>query len=188
MSKMVEAMLSNRHVHLLPEHVAKLFGEEYTLTVYRELGEGEFAANETLTLEGPKGKLEGVRILGPVRRYSQVELLRSDCFKLGLDVPVGDSGQLEDAAPIRVVGPKGVVELEHGAIIARRHIHMYRPVAEKWGIQNEKFVSVRVAGERGLTFHNVLLRLQDIDSTVFHLDTEEGNAAGLTNKDMVEII
>lgn len=188
MSKMVQVMLSNRHVHLLPEHVEELFGSGHQLTVDRELGEGEFVANERVTVEGPKGKFDGVRILGPARRYTQVELLRADCFKLGLNVPIGDSGQLDYAAPIKLVGPKGSVELAHAAIVARRHIHMYRPVAEEWGIQNERFVSVKIGGERGLTFHNVLLRLQDIDSTVMHVDTEEGNAAGLTNKDMVEII
>lgn len=186
----VDLNISNHHVHLTQEHIFKLFGEGYELTRCKWLGAegGEFAANETVTLVGPKGRIENIRVLGPARRYSQAELLRADCVKLGINAPVRDSGNLVDAAPIMLVGTKGEIGLEHGAIIAQRHIHLDTSEAAEWGMLEKKYVDVRVGGERGLTFHNVLLRIQDLDSSIMHVDTEEGNAAKLKNGDRVEIL
>ncbi|HID55615.1 TPA: phosphate propanoyltransferase [Candidatus Poribacteria bacterium] len=181
--------VSARHIHITPEHLKLLFGEEAQLTHYVDLYQpGNFAAKETVTIVGPKGAIERVRILGPLRDYTQVELARTDAIRLGLDPPVRDSGDLDDAAPITIVGPNGSIYLEHGAIIPARHIHIPIEDAERLGLTPQDLVSVRVFGDRGLTFENVKLKIDQNVLLQLHLDTDEGNAAGLRGGEAVEMI
>ena len=180
-------MLSNRHVHLTREAADILFGEGYELTVKKLLGHPIFAANETVTLKGPGGAIEKVRILGPFRPYTQAEILRADNFVLGIDAPVKISGSPQ-LAPLQVIGPKGTLQLDSVALIAKRHIHLSESLAAEYGVKKGEIVSVRVGGERALVFNEVVISYTDIEEPTFHVDVEEGNAAGLTNLDVVEII
>lgn len=180
-------MLSNRHIHLSEEVCYALFGEGHKLTPKNELDAAQYAAIETVDVIGPKGKLEAVRVLGPNRKFTQVELLRSDCFKLGVQAPIRESGDLRDAAVLKLVGTVGEVEIPCG-IIALRHIHLPSKIAEEHGIQDLQMLSLRVEGERAMTFDNVLVRIGKGDLCVVHLDTEEGNAANLTNGVMGTLI
>jgi len=172
--------ISNRHIHLSQEHLEALFGPGYQLTVRKDLSQtGQFAAEETLTIEGPKSALKNVRSLGPVRKETQVEVSRTDAFALGLQPPVRDSGYLAESPGIKLIGPKGTVELDKGVIIAQRHIHMNSADAEAFGVKDKDIVSVRVGGERGLVFDNVLIRVRDDFVLEMHIDTDEANAAML---------
>jgi len=181
--------LSNRHVHLSKEHLEILFGEGYELTVFKDLSQpGQYACNEKVDLIGPKGSFKGVRILGPVRSKTQVEISISDGFTLGIKPPVRDSGDLAGSPGIKIVGPKGEVELEEGVIAASRHIHMHTSDAEKFGLKDKDIVSVKVPGIRGLVFNNVLVRVSPAFALEMHVDMDEGNAAGLKNGDTVELL
>lgn len=184
MSVKMPVMLSNRHVHLLAEDIVKLFGE---LTIERRLFGDDFVAKETVTLVGPKGKIENVRVLGPARKYTQAELLKSDCIKLGLNAPIAETGDLSKAATIQMIGTAGEIT-EKCAIIAMRHIHFKPETAALMDIKDRDFVSVIAEGERGLVFHRVLARVAPQNIDVIHLDLEEGNAADLKNNDILEII
>lgn len=187
MNEPIEIKLSNHHVHMTRDICDKLFGEGYELTLKNYLTKRIYACYETITVVGPKGEIQNVRVLGPLREYTQVELLRGDCFKLGVTAPVRDSGNLENAAVLRLIGPKGEVELACG-IIALRHIHMGKPMTEKLGVKDKDFVRVQIGGERGLVFNNVLIRTFGGDASVMHVDSEEGNACGISNNAVGEII
>ncbi len=182
--------LSNKHVHLSKEHIDILFGEGYKLTPIKDLSQpGQFACDEKVDLVGPKRTIKGVRILGPARGESQVEISLSDGFTLGLkDVPIRDSGKLEETPGIKLIGPKGEVELERGVIVAARHLHMHTSEGAKFGLKDKDIVKVKVGGQRALIFENVLARVGDNYALDMHVDVEEGNAAGLANGDTVEII
>lgn len=182
--------LSNKHVHLSKEHIDILFGEGHELTPMKDLSQpGQFACEEKVDLVGPKRTIKGVRILGPARKESQIEISFADGFTLGLkDIPVRDSGKLDGTPGIKLVGPKGEVEVDKGVIAAARHIHMHTSDAEKYGLKDKDTVKVKVGGPRGLTFDNVLIRVHDTYALDMHLDVEEGNAAGLSNCDEVEVI
>lgn len=184
----VKVMLSNHHIHLTQEAADALFGENgLTIQRYTSGGDsGPYACNECVTLAGPKGKIENIRVLGPCRSYNQAELLKADSYKLGIDLPMRISGDLEGAAVIKVVGPKGELELPCG-IIALRHIHMKKDMAEENAFVNKERVSVQTFGERAVRFDNVEVHVGGPEY-VMHIDTEEGNAAGLKNGDVVEII
>lgn len=190
MSFQVTVGLSNKHVHLSKEHINILFGEGHELTPIKDLSQpGQFACDEKVDLVGPKRTIKGVRILGPARKETQVEISLSDGFTLGLsEVPVRDSGKTEGTPGVKLVGPCGEVELEKGVIAASRHIHMHTSDAEKYGLKDKDIVQVKVGGQRGLTFDNVLIRVHDEYALDMHLDVEEGNAAGLVNGDTVEVI
>ena len=150
---------------------------------------GQFSAEQKVTLVGPKREIKNVRVLGPLRSQTQVEISRTDAFTLGIEPPVRDSGDLANSAPLKIVGPKGEVELKEGAIIAKRHIHMTPADAERLGLKDKQLVSVRVKeGERALTFDEVLVRVSEKFALDFHVDTDEANAAGLKNGQLVEII
>lgn len=180
--------VSNRHIHLSQEHLEALFGPGYELTVRNPLSQtGQYAAEETLTIEGPKSSIKNVRILGPVRKETQIEVSRTDAFSLGVKPPVRDSGYLEGSPGLKLIGPKGTVELDKGVIIAQRHIHMSEADAEAFGVKDKEIVSVRVGGERGLTFENVLVRVRHDFVLEMHIDTDEANAAMLNNGEMVEV-
>ena len=180
--------ISNRHVHLTQEHLEELFGPGHRLTKLKDLSQpGQFASEETVTLVGPKGSLEGVRILGPVRDASQVELSATDTFKLGVRPPVRESGDLDGTPGIEIVGPAGKVHLEQGVIIAARHIHMSPREAAAFGLRDGDRIEVEVPGERGGVFENVLIRVSPHYALDLHLDTDEGNAFGLKNGQTLDV-
>lgn len=184
---MVPIGISNRHVHLARHDVDLMFGPGYELTVLKDLQPGQFAARETVTLIGPKGIIEKVRVLGPVRKTTQVEISRADGYKLGLNPPVRDSGDLEGTPGLVLVGPRGAVTLEKGVIIARRHIHMNPKDAEHFGVRDGSRVDIEVVGLRGIVYKNVLVRVHKDFELEMHVDLEEGNAADLKNGDRVLI-
>jgi putative phosphotransacetylase len=177
--------VSNRHIHLSQDHLEALFGKGYQLTNKKNLQPGEFAAQETVILVGQKGVYQNVRILGPVRKRTQVEISRTDGYVLGINPPLRDSGDLDGSAGATLVGPKGAVTLSEGVIVAKRHIHMPTQVAEKYGLKNNQRIDVFKEGERSLIFKEVLIRTKDDAVLEMHIDTDEANAAGISNNDIV---
>ena len=172
--------ISARHVHLTQEHVDELFGKGYQLTKKKELMGGQFASNELVTLVGTKLRaIENVRILGPCRKASQVEISKTDCIKLGVKAPIRESGKIEGSAPIAVVGPKGVVYLEEGCIVAKRHIHMSPDDAKRFGVTNGQSVKVRFDNDRGGVMEDVIIRVDPTFTLEMHIDTDEANGLGI---------
>lgn len=185
---LVTVGVSRSHVHLTREHVDVLFGKDYQLTVLRELGQaGQFATKETLNVVGTKGVLQNVRIIGPERSASQVELSRTETYTVGIDAPLKDSGDLQDTPGSVLIGKKGVVVLDHGVIIARSHIHLRSDKAEELEIKDRDKVSIVVTGDKKVTYHDVLVRLIKEGMTEFHLDTDEANAAFVDTGDVAMI-
>ncbi len=181
--------VSNRHLHLSQADLETLFGSGYQLTVLKDLSQpGQYAAKETLTIVGPKGAIGNVRVLGPVRKQTQVEIMRSDCFSLGVQAPLRESGMLGGSAPITIVGPKGSVYLAEGAIVAKRHIHMTPQDAATYKVSDGQVVSFRTNGERGMVFDNVVCRVSASYALEAHLDMDEANAADIKNGDGVYLI
>ena len=183
--------VSARHVHVCQEDLEKLFGPGYTLTKERDLLQpGEFASKEMVTLVGPGGKvLPHVRILGPLRSRTQVELARTDGIALGIrNLPMRRSGELAGAAPITLVGPRGSVYLPEGAIRSNRHIHMGPQDAQRFGVRQNDVVQLRLGGPEGVTFHNVQIRIHETWKLVVHLDTDDANAAGIVCDVQAELI
>jgi acetate kinase len=177
--------VSAHHVHLTREHVEVLFGPRHRLTQKAPLYQtGEFACEETVDLVGPKGKVERVRVLGPERKQSQVEISRTEEFKLGIDAPIRDSGDLDGTPGITLAGPAASLPLRQGVICARRHIHMSPAEAEELSLRDRDVVRVRVEGPRSLTFGDVLIRVKDSYRLEMHIDTDEANAAEI-GPDMV---
>jgi len=184
------AGVSNRHVHLSREDLDLLFGKGYTLTPTKDLGQpGQFACKEMVTIVGPKGSIENVRILGPKRKDTQIEISLTDAFKLGIMPPVRDSGDIEGTPGITIIGPNGKLEKEKGVIIAKRHVHMRPSDAEKFGVKDKDIVKVIVEnGDRKLIFDDVLIRVSEKFALEFHVDTDEANAALLKTGDIVYIV
>lgn len=181
--------VSNRHVHLSQEDLDALFGKGYELTNMKELSQpGQYACKETVTVCGPKGAIEKVRILGPVRKQTQIEVLAADCFKLGRNSEPKMSGELAGTPGITLVGPKGSVETKEGLIVAQRHIHMSPADAVKFGVHDGQTVSIQTEGIRGGIFNHVAVRVTDTSSLECHLDTEEANAMGLGGSSSVTIV
>lgn len=181
--------VSARHIHLTQEHVEVLFGKGYQLTKKKDLMGGQFASNECVTIVGLKLRaIENVRILGPVRNKSQVEISATDAIKLGIKAPIRDSGNLAGSAPIAVVGPKGVLYLNEGCIVAKRHIHMSPADAAAASLHDGDIVSVKVDNERGTIFNEVLIRVDDSFTLEMHIDTDEANAAKIATGQMVMIL
>jgi len=171
---------SARHVHLTTEHVSALFGPGHQLTFRSELSQpGQFACEETVTLVGPKNSIPKVRILGPERPETQVEISRTDEFTLGVDAPIRASGELDDTPGLTIAGPAGQVTIDHGVIQALRHVHMSPDDAARFGVQDKDWVMVRVRGDRGIIFDDVLIRVSPNYRLDMHLDTDEANAADL---------
>lgn len=186
---MVPIGVSARHIHLTQEHVEVLFGEGYQLIKRKELMGGQFAANEQVTIVGLKLRaIENVRVLGPVRSKSQVEISATDAIKLGVRAPIRLSGDIEGSAPIAVVGPKGVIYLDEGCIIAKRHIHMAPKDAIAAGVRNGDIVSVKADNERGTVFNHVQIRVDESFTLEMHIDTDEANAAKISTGETVTII
>ncbi len=182
--------ISNRHVHLCGEDIRTLFGEEAELTPVKDLGQpGQYAAAEKVILVGPRGCIEAVRVLGPARKTTQVELSRTDCFKLGLKPPVRDSGDHKASSSLTIVGPEGAAVLEEGVILAKRHIHMRPEEADMLGLKDKDIVSVYCEGDgtRRTIFQDVLVRVNEQYALEFHVDLDEGNAAMLGNGDVVRV-
>lgn len=181
--------VSARHIHLTQEHVEILFGKGYQLTKKKELMGGQFASNELVTIVGLKLRaIENVRVLGPVRSRSQVEISATDAIKLGVKAPIRTSGDIKGSATIAVVGPKGVVYLEEGCIIAKRHIHMAPKDAQAAGVHDGDIVSVKADNERGTVFNHVQIRVDDSFTLEMHIDTDEANAAQISTGQTVSII
>ncbi|EPY09981.1 MULTISPECIES: phosphate propanoyltransferase [Paenibacillus] len=187
--KNVPVGVSARHIHLTQEHIEILFGKGYQLTEFKPLSQpGQFAANETVEVVGSKGSFNKVRILGPARPASQLEISRTDSFAIGVKAPVRESGDIEGTPGVLVKGPAGEVELQDGVIVAARHIHFHTSDAEKWGIQDKQKLRVRVGGERGVVFEHVVARVSENFALDMHIDTDEANASGVKNGDTAEII
>lgn len=185
---MVPIGVSARHVHLTQEHVEILFGKGYRLTKKKELMGGQFASNELVTIVGLKLRaIENVRILGPVRKQSQVEISATDAIKLGVKAPVRESGNTAGSAPIALVGPHGALYLKEGCIVAKRHIHMTPGDAQAAGVQDGDVVSVKAENERGTVFQNVQIRVDESFTLEMHIDTDEANAAKIATGDTVTI-
>lgn len=181
--------VSNRHLHLSEKDIKDLFGEDHDLTKKKELSQpGQFACEETVTLVGPKGNLAGVRILGPARGDSQIELSITDAIKLGVKAPVRDSGNIEDTPGFDVVSGDRKITLPRGAIVAMRHIHASEEEAQKYGLKDQQLVKVMFDGPRGGVFHNVLVRVKSTYALDFHIDTDEANAFGINNGEMATVI
>ena len=181
--------VSNRHIHLSQADVETLFGPGYQLTKKKELMGGQFAANECCTIVGLKLRaIENVRVLGPARKATQVEISQTDARKLGVNVPVRESGDVAGSAPIAIVGPKGAVFCKEGCIIAARHIHMSPADAAKAGVKDGDYVSVSVDNERGTTFDKVKIRVDESFTLEMHIDTDEANASEIKQDDLVTIV
>ena len=184
----VKVGVSARHVHLSKEHLEILFGKGYELKIKKYLMGDQFAAEEVVTIIGDKLRpIEKVRILGPVRNTTQVEISATDAVTLGVKAPVRLSGDTKESAPITIVGPKGAVTIKEGCIVAKRHIHMHPNDCKKLGI-GEGVVSIRVINDRGGILENVDVRVREDFHFEMHIDTDEANALGIKNGSFVEII
>lgn len=176
--------VSARHIHLSQEHLDVLFGKGYQLHSDRELTQrGQYASEERLKLIGPKGVIEKVRILGPVRLKTQVELARTDALLLGVKAPVRESGFLERAADVVLEGPAGSVNATESAIVALRHLHMGPEDSWRLGVRAGQKVCMRIEGERGGALHNTVVRIHPTFTLDFHIDTDEANALGVVTGD-----
>lgn len=185
----VPAAISARHVHLSSSDVEKLFGKGYRLKKLRDLNQpGQFACEEQVTFSGPKGSIGNVRILGPERGETQVEISVTDCYKAGVKPVVRMSGDLEGTPGGSLIGPAGEVALKQGVIVAARHLHMSAEEAAAFGLKNADKVSVRKSGDREIIFGNVAVRSGQGHSLEMHIDTDEANAAGMLCGELLEII
>lgn len=185
----IKVGVSQRHIHLSREDLDKLFGKGYELTKKKILMGREFASNEVVTLVGPSLKcIENVRVLGPVRAHTQVEISRTDTFVLKVSPPVRPSGQIEGSEKLVVVGPKGSVYLKEGVIIANRHIHLTPAYAEAHGIKDNDYVNVEIDTIKPTRFYDVQVRVRDDFNVEMHIDTDDANSAGLKNGMRVRIL
>ena len=180
---------SARHVHVTQEHLEKLFGEGYELTVRKMLSQpGQFASNEKVTVVGTKGELK-CSILGPVRKDTQIEVSLTEARQLGIKAPVRESGDIAGSAGCKLIGPAGEVEVSEGVIAAMRHVHMTPEDAEHYGVENGQIVAVKVFNgvddSRALVFENTVVRVSKSYSLAMHIDTDESNAAGAPNQGFI---
>lgn len=181
--------VSNRHIHLSQSDLNALFGEGYQLTKIKDLSQpGQYACKETVTICGPKGAIEKVRVLGPVRSKTQVEVLTGDCFKLGSPSEARLSGELAGTPGITIIGPRGSIQTSEGLIVAQRHIHMTPADAQRLGVQDGQTVCIQVDGPKGGIYSNVAIRANDASALECHLDTEEANAMGLGSSAKITIV
>ena len=186
---LVPVGVSARHVHLTQEHVEALFGAGHVLHPKKTLMGGQFAAEECVTIVGLKLRaIENVRVLGPCRKQSQVEVSATDALRLGVKAPIRESGKLSGSAPIAIIGPCGAVYLQEGCIIAMRHIHMSPEDAKAAGVKDGDIVSVRADNERATIFDQVLIRVNENFTLEMHVDTDEANACKIKTGDTVRIL
>ncbi|MFD0771932.1 phosphate propanoyltransferase [Bacillus sp. CGMCC 1.60114] len=187
--KQIPIGVSNRHIHVTKEDLEKLFGNGYELTVAKELSQpGEFAATETVTIKTEKSEIAKVRILGPVRKFTQVEISKTDARKLGIDAPIRSSGNIVGTPGITVIGPNGEIQIDKGVIVAERHIHMTSKDAEHFQVRDGQYVSIKVSGDRALIFHQVLVRVKDTFALDMHIDTDEANSGNIKTGDFGELL
>ena len=180
--------VSNRHIHLTREHVDILFGKGYELTKIKDLSQpGQYACKEQLTIVGPSMKaIEGVRVLGPERKASQVEISRTDSFTLKVKPPVRESGDIKGSAPVTIIGPKGIVTLAEGCIIANRHIHMSPEDGEHFGVKDGDYIDVdATTGTKRTRWFDVQVRVHKDFRLEMHVDTDDANAVGFKNGSIV---
>ncbi len=182
--------VSNRHIHLNKADLETLFGAGYELTPFKDLSQpGQYACKELLTIIGPSLRpIENVRVLGPLRKQSQVEISATDSYVLKVKPPVRESGNLVGSAGITIIGPKGVVRLKEGCIIANRHIHMSPTDAVKFNVKDGDFVTVDVAGKRRTRWYDVQVRVSNDFRLEMHVDTDDANATGIGNGCTVQIV
>lgn len=181
--------VSARHIHLSKETLEILFGKGYNLTKTKDLLQpGEHACAETLTIAGPRSSIDKVRILGPLRKQTQIEVSITDTIKLGIVPSVRLSGDLANSQPIKLIGPNGSIDLKEGCIVAKRHIHFSLKEASNYGIKDKDSLSIKIAGERGLIFDNVIARVSDNMISECHVDADEANAAGIKSGAMAVIL
>ncbi|WP_408949767.1 phosphate propanoyltransferase [Limnobaculum xujianqingii] len=186
---MVPVGISNRHVHLSREDMDTLFGSGSSLTRLKAVKQpGQFAAEETVTLKGPKKEINHVRILGPLRSETQIEISVADSFVLGVDAPIKMSGDLADSCPIEIIGPEGRVSKSGGVIVAWRHIHIPCDMAAKYGLTDGQEVSVQIEGDRAGIMQRVMVRATETSALEIHVDVEEANAYGLKNDSLVKVV
>jgi len=187
--RFVPAAGSNRHIHVSAQDLEALFGRGYALKPERALSQpGQFAASETVSIAGPKGRIDQVRVLGPARGKTQVEILTTDAFKLGISPVVRLSGDIEGTPGATIIGPAGTVELTSGVIVAMRHVHISAEQAAWLGLQNGDLVSIRKDGVRALVFEGVPVRCGEGHNLELHLDMEEANAGSIKNGELLEIV
>ena len=182
--------VSNRHIHLTRADVDTLFGAGYELQPLKDLSQpGQYACKECLTIVGPSLRpIENVRVLGPLRKATQVEISRTDSFTLKVKPPVRESGKLDGSAAITIIGPKGVITIPQGCIIANRHIHMSPADGERFGVKDGDYVTVDAGGTRRTRFFDVQVRVNDAFRLEMHVDTDDANAAGIGNGAVVHIV
>lgn len=181
--------VSNRHIHLSQADLNSLFGGGYQLTKFKDLSQpGQYACKEMVTICGPNGAIEKVRILGPVRPKTQVEILEGDCYKLGVTAQARLSGDLQGTRGITIIGPKGSVQITEGLIVAQRHIHMNLEDAKCFGVQDGQIVSIQIDGLRGGIYSNVAIRATDTSALECHIDTEEANAMKVNSSSKIKLI
>ena len=172
--------VSAHHIHLTQEHVEALFGKGHQLTKHADLSQpGQYACKEQLAIVGPKGRIERVRVLGPTRKYTQIEIAMTEQFKLGVHPPIRESGDIADTPGCTLEGPAGSVKVDRGVICALRHIHMTPEDALRYGVRDKSIVRVRIAGDRELVFGDVLVRVDPSFALAMHIDTDEANAANV---------
>ena len=180
---------SDIHVHLTEKHIQELFGKGYKLTNIRDLTiPGQYACSETVTVSGPEGSIEGVVVVGPARKYTQIEISITNGLSLGINPPIRKSGNIADSPGCVLIGPEGAIELQEGVIASRRHIHIHSDMAEEWGLSNGQIVKVKVPGPRALIFDEVFIRSGEDQALEMHVDFDEGHAAGIEDFQIVEII
>ncbi|MDD3284985.1 MAG: phosphate propanoyltransferase [Patescibacteria group bacterium] len=185
----VEIEYSNRHIHITKDLFEKLYGPEYELTMKNKLSQSDdFASNETVMIMGPKGKIENVRILGPYRDKTQVEILKSDTYILGIDTPIKLSGDLDNTPGIKIVGPINEVDLESGLIIAKRHLHISPDEAEEMNLKDGQKIKLELTGDRALIFDEIVVRIGEGFVKKIHLDLDEANAANIKQNTKGNII
>jgi len=185
----VPAAVSNRHVHLSQDALNALFGKGYTLKQFKPLSQpGQYACEEKLTFVGPKNRIDGIRILGPVRSATQVEFSLTDAFCLGIQPVVRMSGDLKDTPGGKLIGPNGEYTLTSGVIIAQNHLHASKEEASWYGLKDGDLICVRKRAARTVVFENVLVRAGDTHSLELHFDTDEANAALIGNGDLLEVV
>lgn len=181
--------VSNRHVHLKEEHLKILFGDDFKLTKKNDLNQPrQFASTSLVTIKTDKDKIDNVRVLGPIRDYTQVEISRTDAYKLGLNPPVRNSGDIKGSSPITIVGPNGTLNLDEGCIIATRHIHILKSQVKMYGLEGREKVNVKLNGEKGGIITNVYLKISDKEYFELHLDLDDANAHLVKNGDIGEIL
>ncbi len=181
--------ISNRHLHLSQADLDALFGAGYQMTKIKDLSQpGQYACKETVTICGPKGAIEKVRILGPVRSKTQVEVLTGDCIKMGAKAMARLSGDLAGTPGITIIGPRGSVQTKEGLIVAQRHIHMTPADAQHFGVHDGQVVGIQFEGPRGGIYSNVAIRANDASALECHIDTEEGNAMSINSTSKITII